>query len=920
VKHALVWSLCFLSMACSRIETQTPRRYLCDPDAPQCPGGWKCTLDGFCTNPDAGVDVQCDENADCTGGWLCALSGRCVDPAIGRPLPCNEPTDCPGKWKCGLIGQCLDPDAGAPWPCIGDEDCTGQGWRCGVGPICYEREKAEDVGCRRDAGNEDCADGWRCGLEEVCHDRAVGFALLCDSDNDCEQQWRCSAAHRCVDAANDAWRPTNDAGVGTVTGLPSVIPPRPELIATTGSGFSLAGDGNARLTAFVTDGGLTVIATGRSDLGRFTPDGGAELAALVASTALPASPTSLTFGTSLSFSTAPRLWVASNDQALRSYDFQAPHQLVARGVLALGFTATHLRVLRDGTVIAFNDTRLAEILSNGTVLTAFQATTGRITEVLLVDASLLLAGNTFTEPQLQSLLVLTTTASMATGWSSTSGGTSWREVVLDKRGEYLPQFIGSFDNAQGPIGVGGTRDGGPASLLGLTFGVATLPDTVNRLAQSSALPPLLLVTSTSSLALGSAPPRALWVGTPPNDGGRPDWVIFASGDGGTDYQLSARPTVARLDQGMVISDDDPGRLARAGHGLAWVGAGNGLGLSALVPAEIAGSTGGRASQAIFATTGASFDAATCASDPQHCDGLLRRTTCARGGTPWFWCRQTEGTGLTGVRINGRPDWQLFDLHSLNSSNGFPPYAVFGVDAARAEPNVFVGASRIEFGALGPAAAVTTGDGGTQLVLGAADRLFWADASKTRDPSQYVNDVRTSSDFRFALTPQPGGSITSVAPMAVDAVNGPSFAEGFLISSGRVYRYTADNEVVWRAEEFTIGSAEAIAVWVDGRRGRVVFRDGTVYALPSRVRLSDALSAGASSVLSVESFCGQTFALTAAGLHRLVGDGARVATWERVELGVAADFSVGKLLAEENSLLVMLPDGKSRLLSGFDCAP
>ncbi|MDX2010285.1 MAG: hypothetical protein SFW67_08850 [Myxococcaceae bacterium] len=72
--------------------------------------------------------------------------------------------------------------------------------------------------------------------------------------------------------------------------------------------------------------------------------------------------------------------------------------------------------------------------------------------------------------------------------------------------------------------------------------------------------------------------------------------------------------------------------------------------------------------------------------------------------------------------------------------------------------------------------------------------------------------------------------------------------------------------------------------------------------------------------TAESFCGQTFALSTTGLARLVVTSTGAA-WELVDLGdvSSARFSEGRLLAEENSLLVLLPGVTPRLVEAFACA-
>lgn len=87
-------------------------------------------------------------------------------------------------------------------------------------------------------------------------------------------------------------------------------------------------------------------------------------------------------------------------------------------------------------------------------------------------------------------------------------------------------------------------------------------------------------------------------------------------------------------------------------------------------------------------------------------------------------------------------------------------------------------------------------------------------------------------------------------------------------------------------------------------------------------MAAALSPGASSVVAVAAYCGQTFALATDGLYRLRAGATTLATWERIDLlgAQASTFPKGRLVTEENSLLLLLSDGQSRMISNFACLP
>jgi hypothetical protein len=368
-----------------------------------------------------------------------------------------------------------------------------------------------------------------------------------------------------------------------------------------------------------------------------------------------------------------------------------------------------------------------------------------------------------------------------------------------------------------------------------------------------------------------------------------------------------------LPDGYVFAGDTTDQLVHAGRGAALVGTDTGLPLVPLGPSEGVDRLLGKASAPEVLTTLSVADPTQCAQGIQEfCQTSTAPAACATGNTPWLWCHGPLAD-VPLYRVMGQPDMQLRDLHVYGSP---APFAVFRTDPAN--PDVYsttiVANSAINFGVVGATATARTADGGLQMFVGAADHLYWGDLSGPDSPSP--DGLANPSAFHFAVVPQPGATITSVAALE----GGTHFAEGYLVASGRVHHFVADNAVVWASELESISTAEAVSVWVDGRRGRVAFRDGSVFGLPSRVPLSVPVSPGASSVIALESTCGQTFALTTAGLFVLRTSAAPLATWVRIELGVPdAALLQGQLIAEETGLYVSLPGNNARRLSGFTCA-
>lgn len=225
-------------------------------------------------------------------GWLCVLSciaaamlgagcSASFDPEVGRKYPCSPQdggaNECPDGFRCGLEGFCRDPAEGGAFRCRDDADCPqvpGEDWHCGIpnGPDndqrCYERESAQDIPCRYDAGFDDCASGWKCGTEGRCHDETPrGYP--CFSDVDCEGGWLCSLEGACHDTAAQAIAPSLPLWRLARSRISPALPADP--LAFHGLALSSFGD---RYT-YLSDGGVTLVEL--SPFGRLN-DGGVHFA------------------------------------------------------------------------------------------------------------------------------------------------------------------------------------------------------------------------------------------------------------------------------------------------------------------------------------------------------------------------------------------------------------------------------------------------------------------------------------------------------------------------------------------------------------------------------------------------------------------------------------------------------------------
>lgn len=108
----------------TELKLEHGRRYLCSRDAgespAQCTPGFRCGLDGYCFDTDAGEARACESSLDCAPAWRCGLTtngvGACQQLGVPLPLPCSDDSWCEGDWRCGPAGVCVDATADALEP------------------------------------------------------------------------------------------------------------------------------------------------------------------------------------------------------------------------------------------------------------------------------------------------------------------------------------------------------------------------------------------------------------------------------------------------------------------------------------------------------------------------------------------------------------------------------------------------------------------------------------------------------------------------------------------------------------------------------------------------------------------------------------------------------------------------------------
>lgn len=201
-----------------------------------------------------------------------------------------------------------------------------------------------------------------------------------------------------------------------------------------------------------------------------------------------------------------------------------------------------------------------------------------------------------------------------------------------------------------------------------------------------------------------------------------------------------------------------------------------------------------------------------------------------------------------------------------------------------------------------AASKTSADGGTLILLGRGDVI----ANVTLNADQLVQN----SPLRNGFAPAPRLKVRAI-DLAEDLL-GAAYAGGYAVAGGRVFRFVADNPVVWRSTELEVGDVEAIDVWHDGLRGRAGLRDGTVVALPSRTVIAPPTSGAARAFLQV---CERLFVATEDGVDVLTVDAdARSGRW----VHVVERSGAARLHFTANVLTAFFDDGAFGELPIIDC--
>ncbi len=968
-----------------------PKSALADGGNAGCPGGWRCNaVEGFCVDPDAGATQLCLGSEDCGGGWRCnAAEGRCFDPAVGAPTGCRGELDCADGWHCGAAGACNSLNVPAPYPCRLDggdpagQDCTA-GWRCGLEGVCHDTSVPAAYVCdaaRADAGDVDCEQGWRCGPDGRCVDSARD-ALLVNADAGAPSgAWEMPGfldGQEPVHAAvSDTWlaRYGCPFSGGAQTTADTVV-------FVTDAGLRrlvLYGRGGGNEW---TDLGFFVAADG-GPVERPNPDGGEPLCAArstwrAVTSRLSAAP--LPPGVSadrvldvaqVDDGGSSTTWLLSQGGRVDTFEW-----LVDGGTWRQSSTLTFapvrlhvgLRGRAEG-LLAVGDAGVAVWDTSARVFVPVAPAAGPIVDVAVVAATdpapsltptpylhVARPGGVIDSAPLPAVADAGVWARRVIDPGTCDGGSTAVEIrglrVLygPKGGVSPPATFLLVWSHRDVVGQGGPHDElGFFSDYVMNEGDGPRDGTCEPLIAGGQC-------LRSYDGQGYGPPRELLLGYAPASRAEFPQVNWTHdvGDGGVDLIVRGTPPSPGCGAGgenrvgrRLEPFDSPARWFKSNPrrylvvgtgGRLWVTGQNaepddtgprnsGLPLEPLTPSARPDTVFKRvtapllAQQAVRRPTPAGqyevIGPAVFAPDSSR--AYLR--------APWRAGLFPSGS------VAGRPSW-FFTL-----SEAGPPQPGFIAIDSREEMQ----GNSLQMGIGGlvvpvpqqPVRAATAPlrDGGALLVASMKNTLYAAALGAGSASGFDVGPGASAEDYpelRPVDVPLLAGSITSLVTLPPDptAGAGAGHALGYVVASGRVFRFRADNPIVWRSDEVVLSPAEAVAVWADGPRVRAGFRDGTVYSLPSRAPVAPALTPGATALVDYAAVCGHAFALATTGLYRLVAATEnQPGAWRSVPLAGAPGTSYGSwtLYTDGQGLPdggaeVMLfgPQGEAQRVGGLRC--
>jgi hypothetical protein len=790
------------------------------------------------------------------------------------------------------LAACRSPVAPPTWlsyPCApdaGDAQCPASE-RCGLDGTCHLRGQPAPYACVTDA---DCELDWRCGLEKTCHSPDVAVPYLCARDSDCELYWRCGLDGHCH--SPDVAKPyacTDDSscelgwrcGLDGVCHDPSVAAPyvcRSD--SDCGGGWRCGLDGQCL------DASLDAL---RSDV--FTDP-------LIAERVSPAAPDGypdLVASSCGSYSivrdgvmTRVDLHyggVQLDDGGLEyAHVIQVP--LVGRDVRALANACLQTTVLDDLGVL-----QLSAYQYDGGVGTRTDAGIGasriRGTDLLSADERLSLVGvRTIPWPDAGGRQQLYDEASNLGGYLAAEGGlytTSGQPVPLPA---FSSVSCSDEDGGAGPRYRAVRMDLSQSNLA-----IEARPlDPNGHLAQA---PPVLFFSNGLGAGCGWSYNRV----TPPCQPCPSGWRLldFVPGintigrvwceppDGGSldDFILVPQNACGRLDLSAEVRVDRPaGRVGHTQYGVS----------------TLAGQHG-----EIY----------------EFGSSLMESYIFDRPAT--FYLRAGVPAALSSLAVY-RYQAGLGLVQGPTYSNTEPYAVVDGqLSWGRISESLYdfsPDSGPVSLGAVAESATsislpMPLPDGGTLVLYTDGPQVFTAEIAQPR---------------ARVLVPEPYVPITSITTVAPpDSPDGGRLRmAGYLLTNNALHAFSQRHDGVWSSSVVDVPENEWVEVWGDGPRGRIGYRDGTIYSLPSRVPIAPPLPSG-QSVADFTQLCGVVFALGERGLYRLeAGDAGPVGQWVQQSLDAALSpalehrLSKGKLLRDHDTLYLLTGYGTVVRLHAQGC--
>ncbi|MHB8874345.1 MAG: hypothetical protein ACYC8T_11715, partial [Myxococcaceae bacterium] len=213
--------------------------------------------------------------------------------------------------------------------------------------------------------------------------------------------------------------------------------------------------------------------------------------------------------------------------------------------------------------------------------------------------------------------------------------------------------------------------------------------------------------------------------------------------------------------------------------------------------------------------------------------------------------------------------------------------------------------------------VDRGEGRRELVLVSGQSIWSADLGG------YSPDAGAPLALSVRAAPLPPLRIDSFAFETGESAQGDGgtpYLTSYALVGEHLFLFRAESQVFWRSHELALGADRPLAVWADGPRGRVGFRNWKVLSLPARVELAKA-RAGAPEARQFEEVCGRAFGFDGEQLFELAApaDSATVGEWKRVELdALTAGDRLSEIRTAGNQLLALTGGGRILRLGRGDC--